>query len=281
MGSGTGVLVTGAGGQVGRALVRVLPGATFATRDELDVTDAAAVATAVSGHEAVVHLAALTDVDGCETRELEAARVNVEGTRHVLDAAIHTRARVVLLSTDYVFDGRADVPYRENDATNPLNVYGRTKRDAEELVIATDAGLVIRTSWVFGEGRNFIRSILNAARATDTVTVVDDQRATPTSADAVAIAIGHTLDAGISGLLHVAGTGDVVSWADLAAFVLDLTDASARVESVTSAEYAAALTTATAPRPSFSALDVGYAHDLGVPLLDWRTSVIAYVEGAA
>lgn len=275
------VLVTGAGGQVGRALASVWPDATFARKDDLDVADAVSVMAAVHDHDVVVHLAALTDVDGCEVDAGEAERVNVGGTRNVVAAAATSGARVILLSTDYVFDGRSTVPYRENDEPGPLNVYGRTKRDAEDIVRSSGESLIVRTSWVFGHGRNFIRTILAATGTSDSIRVVDDQRATPTSAGAVAGALGHAIERSLTGTLHVAGEGDIVSWAEFAAFVLQVSGVSARVEPVTSAEYAATRSAITAPRPAFSALDTTRARDFGVPLLDWRAAVTTYVEGEA
>ena len=257
----------------------MLPDATFAGRDRLDVTNSTAATEAVSEHDIVVHLAALTDVDGCEVRVAEAQRVNVGGTRNVISAAATSGTRVILLSTDYVFDGQSQTPYKEDDERSPLNVYGRTKRDAEDIALASEGALVVRTSWVFGDGRNFIRSILGAAEGKDAVRVVDDQRATPTSATGVAQAVDYAIEQAITGTVHVSGEGDIVSWADLAGFVLDLSGSATRVEKVSSTEYAATRSSATATRPPFSALDTRRARDLGVPLLNWRAAVTSYVEG--
>ena len=274
------VLVTGAGGQVGRALGALLPGIRAASHRDLDVTDPGAVAQAVSEADHVVHLAALTNVDGCETEPQRAHEINVTGTENVVAAAARARARVIFLSTDYVFDGRSTAPYSEEAPRSPLNVYGTTKAAAEDIVGAADGGLTIRTSWVFGEDHNFVASILGAARRGSPLRVVDDQRGLPTPAEAVARAIAFAIDRGIEGILHVAGDGPVVSWADLAHEALARAGLDVAVERVSTDDYTAASDKVIAPRPAFSALDLTKAKSLGVPLLDWRTALDGYVEGS-
>ena len=165
VGSDPVVLVTGAGGQVGRSLRQELPAARFLTRQDLDVTDGAAVRSLLKGTDVVVHLAAMTNVDRCEAEPDAAERVNGWGTGVVVDAAAASGARVVYLSTDYVFDGRKRGEYIEDDAPAPVNVYGRSKLAGEERVRAREENLIVRTSWVFGDGRNFVRTIVDAARA--------------------------------------------------------------------------------------------------------------------
>jgi dTDP-4-dehydrorhamnose reductase len=266
VGSDPRVLVTGAGGQVGRALRDRLPGAVFLGRDDLDVRDPAAVEAAVRPGDVVVHAAAMTDVDGCERDPAAAEAANAAGTANV--AA--TGARVILISTDYVFDGASQRPYREDDPTGPISAYGRTKLAAERAVLARPGNLVVRTAWVYGEGRNFIRSILAAERAGKPLRVVDDQRGRPTWAADLAAALAHLLAAETTGIVHVTGDGEPCTWADLAEVVVGHP-----VERITTAELGAA-----APRPRFSVLDVGRARALGVPLADWRDSVRRYLEGS-
>ena len=168
--------MTGAGGQVGLALRAHLPEAAFLARAELDVTDRAAVAEAVGAADVVVHTAAMTDVDGCEHDPERAEAVNAGGAENVAAAG----ARVIHLSTDYVFSGTRRGEYAEDDPTGPLGAYGRSKLAGERAVLARPGNLVVRTSWVYGEGRNFIRSILGAERAGKALRVVDDQRGRPT-----------------------------------------------------------------------------------------------------
>jgi dTDP-4-dehydrorhamnose reductase len=266
VGSDPRVLVTGAGGQVGRALRRCLPDAVFLGRAELDVRDADAVRAALRPGDVVVHAAAMTDVDGCERDPAAADAANAAGSANVAG----TGARVILLSTDYVFDGRAGRPYREDDPTGPVSAYGRSKLAAERAVLAHPGNLVVRTAWVYGEGRNFIRSILAAEQAGRPLRVVSDQRGRPTWAGDLAAALAYLVGAGTSGVVHVTGDGEPCTWADLAEVVVGHP-----VERITSEQLAA-----PAPRPRWSVLDLGRARALGVPLADWRDSVRRYLEGA-
>lgn len=271
------VLVTGGDGQVGAALRALLPHCDFRSRDELDVTDPAAVTAAVEGAAVVVHAAAMTNVDACEAEPEAAAAVNDGGTRLVAEAAHAAGARVLYLSTDYVFSGDA-APYGEDDTTGPLNVYGRTKL-AGEGHLDPERDLVVRTSWVFGDGRNFLRTILAAAPP---LRVVDDQVGRPTSAVALALALSALVGRPeVTGRLHVAGDGEPCSWAGLADAALAAAGRDVRVERVDSASYAAGAGQVIAPRPPDSTLQLTRARELGLPLEDWRDSVAAYVRGIA
>ena len=264
MGSDPVVCVTGADGQLGRALRDHLPAARFLTREDLDVTDARAVGDALGGADLVVHCAAMTDVDGCERDPERAAVVNAGGSANVAQAA----GRVIMLSTDYVFDGSADHEYGEDDPTGPINVYGRSKLDGERAVLAAGPNLVVRTSWVFGDGRNFLRAIVGADRAGRELRVVDDQRGRPTWSGDLAEAVAFLAGRDDRGVLNVAGDGEPASWADLAELAVGH-----RVARVTTAEWGAA-----APRPPRSVLALDRARRLGVPLRDWRESAKRYVK---
>ena len=265
MGSDPRVLVTGAGGQVGRALRRFLPEAVFLDRAALDVRDAGAVRAAFGPGDVVVHAAAMTDVDGCERDEAAAFAANADAARHVAE----TGARVIQLSTDYVFAGDSDAPYAESDPTGPISVYGRSKLAGERAVLAQPDNLVVRTSWVYGDGRNFFRAILAAERAGRTLRVVDDQRGRPTAADDLARALAYLVALDVSGIVHVTGAGEPCTWADLAEIAVGHP-----VERITTAEFGA-----PAPRPRSSVLALDRARALGVPLADWADSVRRYLEG--
>jgi dTDP-4-dehydrorhamnose 3,5-epimerase len=256
--------VTGAGGQVGRALRRRLPGAAFATRAELDVTDAAAVAAAAAGADVIVHAAAMTDVDGCERDPEAAFAVNATGAANVAATGV----RVIHLSTDYVFPGSGAAAHAEDDPTGPVSAYGRSKLAGEEAVLAGARNLVVRTSWVYGEGRNFIRAILAAERAGKPLRVVADQRGRPTWAEDLAGALAYLAGRDDAGVVHVTGDGEPCTWADLAELVVGHP-----VERITTEEFGAA-----APRPRNSVLALDKARGLGVPLADWRGSVMRYLE---
>ena len=273
------MLVTGAGGQVGRALRAFLPRADYRMRRELNVTDEAAVERALEGVDVVVHAAAMTNVDACEARPGEAWAVNERGTRNIATAAHARGAKVVYLSTDYVFPGD-DPPYEEDDQTRPVNVYGLTK-DVAEGHLDLERDLVVRTSWVFGGERNFVREIVEAARS-GVPRVVDDQAGRPTAAADLARALAHVVyGEGIVGRLHVAGDGAPCSRADLADEALARAGIDVRVARIDSASYAASTGGCVAPRPPDTTLELERARRCGVPLVDWRTSLDGYVKGLA
>lgn len=244
-----------------------MPGATLADFPGLDVTDAAAVRRAVAGHDLVINAAAMTDVDGCEDDPDAAFAVNAEGAANVAATGV----RVIHLSTDYVFDGRARTPYAEDAPAAPLGVYGRSKLAGDRAVLHGPRNLVVRTSWVYGEGRNFIRAILAADRAGRPLRVVSDQVGRPTAADDLAAAIAVLAGCDASGVVNVTGGGDPCSWAELAELVVGHP-----VERVSTEEFGA-----RAPRPAWSVLALDRARALGLPLADWRTSVRRYVEEQA
>ena len=270
------VLITGAGGQVGRALRPLLPEAKFATRAMLDVTEPAALREAAKGCDVIIHLAANTHVDRCEVEAAGARLVNAIGTRNVSDAAADTGARVIYVSTDYVFDGAKPNEYAEQDQVRPLNVYGNTKLEGENHLDAS-RDLIVRSSWIFGEGRNFIRAIL-AAAPQGVIRVVDDQRGRPTAATDLAAALRFLLLNGTTGLLHVAGDGDPCTWADLAQHALSAAGSPATIDRIDTSTYVREANKTIAPRPPNSALALDNARELGVPLLDWRASVERYVR---
>ena len=275
------VLVTGGDGQVGRALRSLLPSARYAARDELDVTDRARTNDAIAGVDVVVHLAAMTDVDRCEREPHLAEQVNGAGSRNVAEAAGAAGARVIGVSSDYVFDGTAPGEYTETDKPRPLSVYGRTKLAGEQALLEAGDNTVIRTSWVYGDGRNFIRTILRAAAAGRALAVVDDQLGRPTAADDLAQAIVHLLSIDPPRLLHVTGDGPPTSWAGVAEQSLAAAGLTVPVEHVSTIEYGRRMDSTLAPRPANSLLSLDRARGLGVPLSDWRTSVAAYARGAA
>ena len=281
------ILVTGAGGQLGTALRALRPDATFLTRSELDVTDDEAVAAAVEDHQphVIVHAAAWTRVDEAEARSIEARAVNVGGATAVVRAASKVDALVVYPSTDYVFSGDRRRPYREEDPRSPLSVYGRTKALAEEAVCDYDRHLLVRTSWVFGERRNFVRAILDRAATQDRLEVVGDQIGRPTYARDLAAGILALVEHAATGTFHLAGAGDPCSWAELAdaaiatAAVAGVLPRKAKVVPVTTEQYRARSPVALAPRPPYSVLDCTKAARLGVALRPWREAVVEYVYG--
>ena len=275
MGESSRLLVTGASGQVGTALRALIPEADFRSHAELDVRDRERTDAAMCGKELVIHLAALTDVDRCEIDKELAFSINADGTRNVVEAARSNDARVIFISTDYVFSGD-DPCYREDDAPQPLNVYGRSKLAGEAHLEAERGDLTVRTSWVFGDGRNFVRSILGAARR-GAVRVVKDQFGRPTAASDLAVALETLMGSSQSGIVHVAGDGPPCSWADLAREAITYAGMDSQVEGIDTSTYVRSNTKVVAPRPGNSTLCLDRARELGVPLGDWRSSLQTYV----
>jgi dTDP-4-dehydrorhamnose reductase len=220
------VLITGAGGQVGRELVAAFAGHDITATDHaaLDVADREAVLALVTTvrPDAIVHTAAWTDVDGCESDVDRAWRVNALGTRHVVEAARRVGAHVCGLSTDYVFDGTLDRPYVEWDAPDPQSVYGASKLGAEHELAADPTATIVRTSWVCGaHGNNMVKTILRLAAEHDTLRFVDDQRGNPTFAPDLAHALHRLVIDRRPGLFHITNQGPV-TWHQFARSVLRL-----------------------------------------------------------
>jgi dTDP-4-dehydrorhamnose reductase len=259
------VQVVGAGGMLGQAVMRAAgAGAVGFPHAELDVTDAAAVSDALRGADAVINCAAYTDVDGAES-EVEAARaVNVEGARNVARAA----ARVVYVSTDYVFDGAKADAYVESDAPGPLQEYGRSKLEGERATLEANANaLVVRTSWLFGAGgRNFVETMLRLAQERKELRVVDDQTGSPTFTGHLAGSLCELATGGRTGVLHVVAAGSC-SWFDFARAILDGEDADVRP--CASEDF---------PRPARRPANSVLASERGAPdLPHWREGLGAYL----
>ena len=245
-------MITGAGGQLGHALVEAFPDARALTRADWDVTF-----PPPPGLEAdlVLHAAAWTDVDGAERDPQEAAAVNIGGVQHAAELGVP----LVVWSTDYVFDGSKRTPYLESDAPAPLGVYGRTKLHGEAA--AGEQAWIVRSSWLYGPtSTNFVRTMLRLAAERDEVSVVDDQRGSPTYVGHLAEATKQVLDLPY-GVYHVAAAGDC-TWADFAEAIFAEAGLDTRVQRITSAEFGA-----RAPRPAYSVL----RSDKGAPELPhWR-----------
>lgn len=205
------VLITGGAGQLGRDLAAELEIQAFALdHSECDITNPAAVEAAVERirPDAIVNAGAWTDVDGCEGDRDRARLVNATGAANVARAA--GDALVVQISTDYVFDGRLGRAYVETDETNPLSAYGSSKLEGERAVsAAASRWAIVRTAWLYGAGtKNFVASILRAARTRDRLSVVDDQVGSPTSTPDLAKALVELLQRGTTGLLHGVNAGE-------------------------------------------------------------------------
>lgn len=272
------VLVTGASGQLGRALRPLLPQGRFTGVDELDVTDRSALdALDWAGVTAVVNAAAWTSVDAAEdpAHTLAAWDVNVSGVANLAWHARRLDVPLVHVSTDYVFSGEHDAPIAVGTALDPRSVYGITKAASEMAARLAPRHYVVRTSWLYGDGPNFVRTMLRLARQRDEVKVVDDQRGRPTYAVDLAAALVALLEQAVPpGTYHATGAGDVASWAEVAALALD--GSGCRVVPVSTGDYLAVAPQA-APRPAYSALELGPPQVVRAPMRDWRTALAEYL----
>jgi dTDP-4-dehydrorhamnose reductase len=271
-------LVTGARGQLGSHLLDLLGGAAIGlAHADLDITSAAAVSDAVreARPEVVVNAAAYTAVDAAETDEAAAYDVNATAVANLATACAATGARLLHVSTDYVFDGTASHPYRPDDPTGPRTVYGRTKLAGEEFALER-GGHVVRTAWVYGgPSANFVDTMLRLATQRETVDVVADQIGSPTYVRDLAAALidlGRLPDP--PALLHYANAG-TASWFDLAQEVFRAAGLDPdRVRPVSSTEFVR-----PAPRPAWSVLSLDAWTEAGLPApRDWRAAVREYVE---
>jgi dTDP-4-dehydrorhamnose reductase len=267
------LLVTGAAGMLGRDVVAAAESAghdvTALARRDLDIADPAAVRAAVDAArpDAVVNCAGWTDVDGAEEHEADAMRINGTGAGNVAAAAPY----VVHVSSDYVFEGSATVPYREDDPTGPAGAYGRSKLAGEVLVAAAGEHAVVRSSWLFGvHGKNFVATMLRLAEDRDEVDVVADQFGCPTFTGHLASALVEIAERRLTGIMHVAG-GGACSWHELAQATFDEAGADCRALPVTTAEFPR-----PAPRPAWSVL--GSTRPEAPTLPPWREGLSAYLR---
>jgi dTDP-4-dehydrorhamnose reductase len=269
-------LVTGSRGQLGRALEAACAGRgiTFVGADlpELDVTDAAAVCALVArtAPTAIVNCAAFTAVDAAEAHEAEALAVNGSAVETLASAADRAGATLVQLSTDYVFDGTAERPYREDDPPAPRSAYGRTKLAGELAAARAARHLIVRTAWLIGAGgQNFVEAIRRQlAGGAKTLRVVDDQTGSPTYAADLAEAVLDLLARGATGTVHAVNEGRA-TWCGFARAIVASLGANAEIVPITTADAARA-----APRPAFSVLDTDrLAAVLGRRLPDWRDAL--------
>ncbi len=279
-------LIFGAGGQVGRALAATTPEGTELValgREQCDIGDRAAVdqAIASAAPDLVVNAAAYTAVDRAESQPDDAARLNAEAPGWIAAAARSADARFVHISTDFVFDGTAGIPYLPDAPTNPQSVYGRTKRDGELAVLAAHPeALIVRTAWVYAaQGSNFVRTMLRLMAERERLTVVADQVGTPTYAASLATALWSLAETNRGGLHHFTDAG-VASWYDFAVAIQEeglatgLLQRAIEIAPIATSDYPT-----PARRPSFSVLDKSATWAvLGGPAPHWRVNLRKCLE---
>jgi dTDP-4-dehydrorhamnose reductase len=274
-------VVVGANGQLGRALRREFPDAVALDHSALDVADPAAVRTFDwSAVDVVFNAAAWTAVDAAEDPvNLAAVRAaNTDAVGYLAEAAERFRFTLVHVSTEYVSDGRHPGPIPEDLTPSPLSVYGESKADGEVHLASLERHYLIRTTWVVGEGSNFVRTMASLADRGVQPAVVDDQIGRPTFTADLAAGMRHLLETGAPfGTYNLTNDGDPVSWADLAAAVYEARGRSAAdVRRVSTADYFADKPGA-APRPLNSVLDLAKITATGFRPRDWRSALAEYL----
>jgi len=271
------LLVTGAAGMLGRDVMLAAGNAGHDVvgygRAELDVTDPAALERRLELErpDVVINCAAWTDVDGAEAAEESAFAINGAGAGNVAAATAKVEARILHVSTDYVFDGAKGAPYVESDQPAPLSAYGRTKLAGEEAVAAANKRhFIVRSAGLFGVGgRNFVETMLQLAEARSEVTVVRDQVGSPTYTWHLAYGIVRLIEGIEYGIHHMAAAGQC-SWYEFAREIFEQAQVECRVLSITSEEFGAA-----APRPAFSALVSQREHAIRLP--PWQDGLAGYL----
>ncbi|KFX21077.1 dTDP-4-dehydrorhamnose reductase [Pectobacterium betavasculorum] len=280
------ILLTGANGQLGRCFQDRLPAGwqVWATDTaELDITDYEKVLAAVTEFQpdAIVNAAAYTAVDKAESEPELAALVNKTGPENLARAAKEVGARLVHVSTDYVFDGNATVPYIETDKTNPLGVYGKTKLDGEIAVSSVlPEAIIIRTAWVFSEyGNNFVKTMLRLAKERDELGIVADQRGCPTYAGDIAQAIIDLLKQNADGgVYHYCGDSEV-AWSDFAEAIFRIgveqngLEKCPKVNKINTDQYPT-----PAKRPAYSSLDGHKIKLLNIELSKWEQALYDIIK---
>lgn len=284
------IFITGAKGQLGQALHKLLKNEqdyllylTDLQPDEddsvkkLDITDEAAVISEIEGFnpDIIINCVAMTAVDLCESEQDKAYSINALGPKYIAKAANRIGAKLIHLSTDYVYDGQAEVPYTEEDDPNPINIYGKTKMEGDNYVVKyCKKSFILHTAGVYGEGNNFVRTMLRLADEGKKIRVVSDQTVTPTSAIELARVILFLMDTDSYGKYHATCEGST-NWYEFALKIFELTGKEVDVEAISAAEYPT-----PAKRPMYSVLDNKKLKELhGYRMMEWEQALKEYLDG--
>lgn len=276
------VFIVGANGQLGLALRAKYPNAQWSDKDELDITNKQSVEQFDwSGIKILINAAAYTNVDGAETPEgrIAAWAVNADAVGNLVAIAAHYDMTLVHISTDYVFDGTNNL-HVEDEPFSPLSVYGASKAAGDLLVSLAPKFYILRTSWVIGDGKNFVNTMLGLAQKGVNPTVVADQIGRLTFTTVLVDAIDHLLGKDAAyGTYNVSNNGDPVSWADITREIFKLAKVENTVTDTTTVDYFAGKV-GIAPRPLQSTLDLTKIQVTGFTPNDWRTDLANYIANA-
>jgi dTDP-4-dehydrorhamnose reductase len=269
------ILLTGAGGQLGLELKKLLPREgheiSAFTHGELDVSDAKTLRRALADHgpDLVINAAAYTDVEGCEENPHLAYTSNALGPRNLALFCERVGCELLHVSTNYVFDGRSERAYEHSDIPHPINAYGRTKLSGEDYVGRfCSRWYVVRSAGVYGEGHNFVRTMLKVGPEKGRLKVKDDEYVNPTYARDLAHGIAEIVSSGIYGVYHVANAGSC-SWYEFARGIFDLAGLDVEVEPVPSSEY---------PMPAARPANGVLSSTGGTELRHWQQALTEYLK---
>lgn len=286
------IIITGSKGQLGNALIELLKNdsssigpipscykdceITPVDVDELDISDGKAVESFVKDikPDLIINCAAMTNVDGCESDVELAERVNADGPLNLAKAAADCGAKLVHISTDYVFRGDAKTPYVETDPCDPVTAYGRSKYHGEQKILAAyEKSFILRTSWLYGlVGSNFVKTIRRVAKEKGVLKVVDDQRGNPTNADDLAYHILLVADTENYGIYHCTGTGEC-SWYDFACKILEYSGIPCDISPCSTEDSGR-----KAKRPAYSSLrNLKLEQTVGDRMREWQTALKEYI----
>lgn len=275
------ILIVGAYGQLGQALQERFPGAKAVDRDNLDMTDRALVENYDwSGIDTIINAAAYTNVDGAETEEgrIAAWQANAVGVGNLATIATKIGATLIHFSSDYVFDGQT-FPHLETEPLSPLGVYGQSKAAGDVAIATVVKHYLIRTSWVIGQGKNFVRTMLGLAEKGVSPSVVSDQTGRPTFVGQLVDAVEHlTKTKAEFGTYNISNDGSVVSWADLAREIFKQGGFdNIKVTDITTEEYNGTKPL-IAPRPPHGEFDLSKITATGLKLRNWTEALEGYVK---
>ena len=274
-------LITGAEGQLGKALRSVYPDGQFLDRSQLDISDYESLMSFDWGNvQTIINAAAYTQVDQAETSEgmVAAWRANSQGVANLAAIARQHELSLVHISTDYVFDGNKKEPYTETDPINPQGVYARSKAAGDLAATAVPKHYLVRTSWLIGDGNNFVRTMLRLGAAKEELTIVNDQIGRPTFATDLTQAIHHLENSNSEyGLYNFSNDGKPASWADFARAIFELANIKCTVKDTSTVEYSKDKQP-WAPRPANSVLNLDKIKSTGLRIPNWQDSLKIYIE---
>ncbi len=274
------MIIIGANGQLGLALQKQYPQAQIVDAAELDITDSKAVeAFDWTGIDTMVNAAAYTNVDGAETDQgrIAAWNVNASAVKNLSAVATKIDAKLIHISTDYVFDGTAE-SHTEDEPFSPLSVYGQSKAAGDIAAALTPKHYILRTSWVIGEGANFVRTMMSLAEKNISPSVVDDQIGRLTFTKELVRAVDHLVSNNCDyGTYNLTNSGESASWADITKLIFKTINSSCTVTGVSTAQYYKGKT-GIAPRPLNSMMSLSKIEATGFSANDWQTELTEYIS---